>query len=71
MLMYFQPNWDNIDKKTVNAKVNNIEFIKPAEDKPIDIECKNCNTLVSSIEDCNSIKDNGICEECSNNKAFT
>ena len=69
--MYFQPKWDNIDKKTLTAKVNNIEFIKPSDDKPLDIECKKCNTLISSIEDCNALKDKGICEECLSNKAFT
>ena len=63
-------NWISIDKNTEHKIVNNIEFIRPKGVKTIKICCDSCNILVSTVEDCESLKENNLCESCFVNKSF-
>ena len=63
--------WLKIDDKNEVKYVNGIKFIRPINSNSLPIECPNCNELVSTIEDCLSLKDNNLCEECSITKSFS
>ena len=63
-------NWISIDKNTETKIINNIEFVRPKGLKTLKIYCEECNILVSTIEDCESLKENNLCESCFINKSF-
>ena len=63
-------NWIEIDKNTEHKIINNIEFFRPKGIKTIKIYCESCNDLVSTVEDCDSLKENNLCESCFVNKSF-
>jgi len=63
-------NWLSIDKNTEHTIINGIEFVRPKGLKTIKIYCDSCNTLISTVEDCESLKENNLCESCFVNKSF-
>ena len=63
-------DWINIDKETEYKIVNKIKFIRPVGIKTLSIFCKVCKELVCSVEDCESLINNDMCENCFNNKSF-
>lgn len=63
-------NWISIDKNTETKIINNIEFVRPKGLKTLKIYCEECNILVSTVEDCESLKENNLCESCFINKSF-
>ena len=63
-------NWINIDKNTEYQIVNEIKFVRPVGIETLSIFCTSCKELVSTVEDCESLKNNNICENCFNNKSF-
>ena len=63
-------NWISIDKNTETKIINNIEFVRPKGLKTLKIYCEECNILVSTVEDCESLKKNNLCESCFINKSF-
>jgi hypothetical protein len=62
--------WFSIDKNTEHRTINNIEFIRPKGLDTLKIYCDACNILVSTVEDCESLKENKLCESCFVNKSF-
>lgn len=62
--------WIEIDSNTEHLIINNIEFVRPKNSITLSIYCKSCKELVSTIEDCESLKENNLCEICSVNKSF-
>ena len=62
--------WFSIDKNTEHRTINNIEFIRPTGLEALKIYCGACNILVSTVEDCESLKENKLCESCFVNKSF-
>jgi hypothetical protein len=62
--------WTTIDKNIESVIVNGIEFIRPKGVETIKIYCESCNLLVSTVEDCESLKKNSVCESCFDNKSF-
>jgi len=62
--------WESIDKNTEHTIINNIEFIRPKNLKTLKIYCSSCDILVSTVEDCESLKENNLCETCFVNKSF-
>ena len=63
--------WQKIDKKTEQATINNVIFIRPVNSGTLPIDCPNCKKLLSSIEDCELIKEHNLCEECFSNVSFS
>jgi hypothetical protein len=63
-------DWVSIDNNTEHKIINNIEFIRPKGSKTIKIYCEDCNDLVSTVEDCESLRENNLCESCFVNKSF-
>tara|TARA_B100001094_G_C18194998_1_gene810117 strand:+ start:8625 stop:8852 length:228 start_codon:yes stop_codon:yes gene_type:complete len=62
--------WQKIDKKIEQTTINNVIFIRPVNSDTLPIDCPNCKKLLSSIEDCESIKEHNLCEECFRNVSF-
>lgn len=70
--MYTQNNdWISIDSKIEIKNVNGIKFIRPKGYKTLDIDCPKCKELISTIEDCITLKSENLCQECSINKSFS
>ena len=63
-------DWVSIDKDTEHVFVNNIEFVRPKNIITLKLYCESCNTLISSIEDCENLKIHNVCESCFVNKSF-
>ena len=63
--------WESLDNETETTTVNNIVFIRPKKSVTLSISCKECNLLISSIEDCESLQENDVCFDCYTNKSFT
>ena len=63
-------DWINIDKDTEYKIVNKIKFIRPVGIKTLSIFCNVCKELVCTVEDCESLSNNNMCENCFNNKSF-
>ena len=59
-------NWVSIDKNSEYQIVNKIKFIRPKNIKTLSIYCESCNELISTVEDCESLKINRVCENCFN-----
>ena len=63
-------SWLNIDDKHEVKYLNKIKFIRPKNTNSLPVECPCCKQLVSTIEDCLSLKDNNLCEDCFVSKTF-
>lgn len=63
--------WQKIDKNTEQLFLNGITFVKPINAETLPIDCPSCKKLLSSIEDCESIKEYNLCEECHSNVSFS
>jgi hypothetical protein len=70
--MYTQSKeWKKIDSKVEIKYVSGIKYTRPIDSFTLSIDCPNCKNLVSTIEDCLSLKENKLCEECFINKSFS
>ena len=57
-------NWHRLDDETEEYIYKDIRFIRPIIHDTISIDCPCCKTLISSIEDVESVKECGVCQEC-------
>jgi len=62
--------WNKIDKENETIIINDIKFIRPIDSFTISIDCPKCKILISTIEDCESMKKFNLCQECSYDKSF-
>lgn len=65
--MFTQAKWDQLDKDTKKITVNKIDFIKPTDDEPLNLDCPKCKIMISTIEDCEYLRSHSMCEQCFKN----
>ena len=63
--------WNKIDENNESIVINDITFSRPINSKTVSIDCPECKVLLCTIEDCESYKKFGLCEEWSYSKSFT
>ena len=64
MLNLNKAKWEKVDKKTEEFIYGNIRFVKPIDFVAVKLSCSLCKTLIASVEDVESMKENDICEQC-------
>ena len=56
--------WKPIDNVYEEYIEDNVRFIRKIGDKSLNIECELCKSLITTLEDVESVKEKNICAEC-------
>jgi hypothetical protein len=56
--------WTDLDSKLEETIVDGVRFVRPKEIKTLTLDCPSCKTLISTVEDVESLRNNDVCEEC-------
>ena len=64
MLDLNKDKWRKIDNTAEEKTVNNIRFVRPINSSSLPLSCTCCKTLISSIEDVESMNKKLICHIC-------
>ena len=56
--------WNKIDSENEEFRIGNIVFKRPIEFEYCSPYCPCCENIVSTVEDADQIKSEGVCETC-------